>query len=61
MERIRTDPVFARAASQWLLELAAQASASLRSPEPSEAASRDTMSEPSDAVRSRTGISGCEE
>ena len=34
--RIRTDPVFARAASQWLLELVAQASASLQSPEPSE-------------------------
>ena len=48
VERIRTDPAFARAASQWLLELAAQASTSLRSSEPSQAASRDAISKPLD-------------
>ncbi len=36
IDRIRTDPAFARAASQWLVELAKQASASLQGPVPSE-------------------------
>ncbi len=35
VDRIRTDPAFARAASQWLVELAKQASASLQGPVPS--------------------------
>ncbi|MGA9565880.1 MAG: capsule assembly Wzi family protein [Candidatus Korobacteraceae bacterium] len=50
VERIRTDPAFARSASQWLLELAAQASASLQLSEPSEMASRGTTSKPSNAA-----------
>jgi len=37
-DRIRTDPAFARAASQWLVELAKQASASLQGPPPVEPA-----------------------
>ena len=35
MDRVRTDPTFARGASRWLMELAAQASASLQ-PSPSD-------------------------
>jgi membrane-associated phospholipid phosphatase len=41
MTRIQSDPVFARDASQWLLELASQASASLQ-PQPTDAKPGDT-------------------
>ena len=46
LDRIRSDPAFARAASQWLVELAKQASASLQGPPPVDLASSGEVTAP---------------
>jgi membrane-associated phospholipid phosphatase len=55
LDRIRTDPAFARATSQWLVELAKQASASLEGQAPVEAASKSPQVEPAspDVVKAK--------
>ncbi|HZD32948.1 MAG TPA: capsule assembly Wzi family protein, partial [Candidatus Angelobacter sp.] len=46
LDRIRTDPEFAKATSEWLVELAAQASASLQGPPPVESAGKSEQALP---------------
>ena len=55
IDRIRSDPAFARGASQWLMELAAQASATLQSAPSSEVASGEPTNMPSQDNASASG------